>query len=72
MMERHADPVTLDDLIRLRKENERYLKAIDQYKEALHSIMDLCDSMPDEKFDQRFADIWEIAVTGLGIRPHYL
>jgi len=71
-MERYADPVTLDDLIRLRKENECYLKSIDRYRDALHSIMDCCDSPPDEKFDQRLADIWEMALTGLGIRPDYL
>ncbi|MCE2674035.1 MAG: hypothetical protein LW635_10615 [Microcystis sp. 53598_E5] len=69
-MERYADPVTLDDLIRLRKENERYLQTIDRYSKALHSIIDCVENTNDDA--QKLADIWEIAVTGLGIRPDYL
>ena len=67
---RHADHVTLDDLIRLRKENDCYLKTIDRYSKALHGIIDCVENTNDDA--QKLSDIWEIAVTGLGIRPHYL
>lgn len=69
-MERHADEITLDHLIALRKQNERLLKTIDRYGEALHRIMDCVENTNDDA--QKLADIWEIAVTGLGIRPDYL
>ncbi len=69
-MERHADQITLDHLIALRKQNERLLKTIDRYGEALHSIIDCVENTNDDA--QKLADIWEISVTGLGIRPDYL
>ena len=69
-MERHADEITLDHLIALRKQNERLLKTIDRYGEALHRVMDCVENTADDT--QKLADIWEIAVTGLGIRPDYL
>lgn len=74
-MERHADPVTLDDLIRLRKENDCYLRTIDRYREALERIMLYCEepqSDNKEYNDMKLGDIWEIAADSLGIRPVWL